>query len=188
MLRGPMQTFRGETRPVTERKWLAVVGIGEDGVAGLGAAARRHIAEAEVVFGGRRHLALAAPLIRGEARAWPSPFDPAMAAVVALRGRAVCVLASGDPFLHGVGRDAGAAGGAGGDGGGAGGLGLQPRGGAARLAAGRGRDGVAARPGGGAGPAAAASGDAGPGADLGRWRGRRRSRGCWWRTGSAGRG
>ncbi len=80
-----------------------MVGIGEDGVAGLGAAARRHIAEAEVVFGGRRHLALAAPLIRGEARPWPSPFDPAMAAVVALRGRAICVLASGDPFLHGVG-------------------------------------------------------------------------------------
>ena len=72
---------------VTNPKWLAVVGIGEDGVAGLGEAARRHIAEAEVVFGGRRHLGLAAPLIRGEARAWRSPFDPAMAEVVALRGR-----------------------------------------------------------------------------------------------------
>lgn len=56
-----------------------------------------------MVFGGRRHLALAAPHIRGEARAWPSPFDASMAAVLALRGRAVCVLASGDPFLHGVG-------------------------------------------------------------------------------------
>jgi precorrin-6Y C5,15-methyltransferase (decarboxylating) len=54
-----------------------------------------------VVFGGRRHLGLAAGLIRGEAREWPSPFD--VGAVVALRGRAVCVLASGDPFLHGVG-------------------------------------------------------------------------------------
>lgn len=84
-------------------KWLAVVGIGEDGAAGLGAAAVHHLAEAEVVFGGRRHLALAAPHIRGEARAWPSPFDASMAAVLALRGRAVCVLASGDPFLHGVG-------------------------------------------------------------------------------------
>ena len=55
-----------------------------------------------MVFGGRRHLALAAPLIRGEARPWPSPFDGAIR-VLALRGRAVCVLASGDPFQHGVG-------------------------------------------------------------------------------------
>lgn len=54
-----------------------------------------------MVFGGARHLALARPLIAGEARAWPTPFDTA--AVTALRGRPVCVLASGDPFQHGVG-------------------------------------------------------------------------------------
>ncbi len=56
-----------------------------------------------MVFGGRRHLALAADAIRGEARPWPMPFDAAMSEVVALRGRKVCVLASGDPFCHGVG-------------------------------------------------------------------------------------
>lgn len=85
----------------TSAAWLSVVGIGEDGVAGLGEPARSAIAGAEVVFGGARHLALAASLIAGEARGWPSPFD--VGAVVALRGRRVCVLASGDPFLHGVG-------------------------------------------------------------------------------------
>lgn len=84
-------------------KWLSVVGIGEDGVAGLGDAAKRLIGEAALVFGGKRHLALADELIKGEARAWPSPFDTAMREVVALRGQKVCVLASGDPFLHGVG-------------------------------------------------------------------------------------
>ena len=84
-------------------KWLSVVGIGEDGVAGLGDAAKRLVGGADFVFGGRRHLALARELIKGEARAWPSPFDTAMREVVALRGRKVCVLASGDPFLHGVG-------------------------------------------------------------------------------------
>ena len=96
-----MPAFSGLAAPGANPAWLAVVGIGEDGVAGLGAAARRHIAEAEVVFGGRRHLGLAAERIAGEAREWPRPFD--VAEVVALRGRAVCVLASGDPFLHGVG-------------------------------------------------------------------------------------
>lgn len=84
-------------------KWLAIVGIGEDGLLGLGEDARRAISHAEVVFGGPRHLALAAAAITGEAREWPSPFDAAMAQVLALRGRKVCVLASGDPFWHGAG-------------------------------------------------------------------------------------
>lgn len=55
------------------------------------------------MFGGARHLALAGAAVKGEARAWPSPFARGIDAVLALRGRNVCVLASGDPFLHGVG-------------------------------------------------------------------------------------
>jgi len=54
------------------------------------------------VFGGQRHLELANELIRGEAIAWPTPFDADMKALRKLAGRTVCVLASGDPFLHGV--------------------------------------------------------------------------------------
>jgi precorrin-6Y C5,15-methyltransferase (decarboxylating) len=84
-------------------RWLSIVGIGEDGVEGLSAVARGLIAGADIVFGGRRHLALAAPLIRGAARPWPSPFDGATDEVLAYRGRPVCVLASGDPFHYGVG-------------------------------------------------------------------------------------
>jgi precorrin-6Y C5,15-methyltransferase (decarboxylating) len=84
-------------------KWLSVVGIGEDGIAGLGDRAKKLVSEAAIVFGGRRHLSLAQSLITGEARAWGSPFDTTMREVVAQRGRRVCVLASGDPFLHGVG-------------------------------------------------------------------------------------
>src|SRR5262249_30622463 len=84
-------------------RWLSIVGIGEDGVEGLSPVARGLIAAAEIVFGGKRHLDLAAPLIRGAARPWPSPFERGIAEVLAERGRAVCVLASGDPFLYGVG-------------------------------------------------------------------------------------
>ena len=84
-------------------RWLSIVGIGEDGVDGLSAAARGLIGAAEIVFGGRRHLGLAAPLIRGAARPWPSPFDGAADEVLSHRGRQVCVLASGDPFHYGVG-------------------------------------------------------------------------------------
>lgn len=84
-------------------RWLGVVGIGEDGVAGLGAHARALIGAAETVFGGRRHLDLAAELIAGEAVAWSSPLSGSIEAILALRGRRVCVLASGDPFLFGIG-------------------------------------------------------------------------------------
>ncbi|MER9428206.1 precorrin-6y C5,15-methyltransferase (decarboxylating) subunit CbiE [Mesorhizobium sp. M0408] len=84
-------------------KWLTIIGIGEDGVAGLGDEAKRLIAEAEFVFGGKRHLALVASLAKGEARAWPTPFDAELRDVLALSGRRVCVLASGNPFYHGVG-------------------------------------------------------------------------------------
>lgn len=83
--------------------WLSIVGIGEDGIAGLSPVARGLISDAEIVFGGRRHLGLAAPLIRGAARPWPSPFEGAAAEVQRYRGRPVCVLASGDPFHYGVG-------------------------------------------------------------------------------------
>ena len=79
------------------------MGIGEDGIEGLGELARGLIESAEFVFGGRRHLALAASLIQGEVRAWESPFERSVEDVVARRGRPVCVLASGDPFQHGVG-------------------------------------------------------------------------------------
>ncbi|TGU93710.1 precorrin-6y C5,15-methyltransferase (decarboxylating) subunit CbiE [Mesorhizobium sp. M00.F.Ca.ET.151.01.1.1] len=84
-------------------KWLTIVGIGEDGLAGLGDEAKRRIAEAEFIFGGKRHLALVASFARGKPCPWPVPFDTGMADVLALAGRNVCVLASGDPFFHGVG-------------------------------------------------------------------------------------
>ncbi len=79
--------------------WLAIVGIGEDGLAGLSPAARAALDGAELVFGGPRHLALAQVGMRG--KAWPQPFD--LAPLLALRGRRVAVLASGDPFWFGVG-------------------------------------------------------------------------------------
>lgn len=83
-------------------QWLTVLGIGEDGIAGLGDSAKAALSAAAFVFGGTRHLALAAPLIEGEAKAWPVPFDSSMRDVLARRGTAVVVLASGDPSWFGV--------------------------------------------------------------------------------------
>ena len=88
---------------VAPRRWLSIVGIGEDGADGLSPVARGLVTKAEIVFGGKRHLQLAGALIRGAARPWPSPFERGIEEVLAARGRAVCVLASGDPFFYGVG-------------------------------------------------------------------------------------
>jgi precorrin-6Y C5,15-methyltransferase (decarboxylating) len=87
----------------TAAPWLSIVGIGEDGLSGLGDTARNAIRTAEFVFGGKRHLELTSADICGEAKPWPVPFDSSMRDVVALKGRKVCVLASGDPFFYGVG-------------------------------------------------------------------------------------
>ncbi|MGA2054723.1 MAG: precorrin-6y C5,15-methyltransferase (decarboxylating) subunit CbiE [Bradyrhizobium sp.] len=79
--------------------WLTIIGIGEDGLSGLSEASRKALAKAERIFGGERHLALADIGDRG--RPWPVPFD--VSDVLARRGRPTAVLASGDPFWHGVG-------------------------------------------------------------------------------------
>lgn len=84
-------------------RWLSIVGIGEDGIAGLGEHARAMVADAEVVFGGERHLNHAGSLITGERHAWLSPLPKSLELLLGERGRRVCVLASGDPFLFGIG-------------------------------------------------------------------------------------
>lgn len=84
-------------------RWLSIVGIGEDGLAGLSSAARTLIARATLVVGGRRHLALVADAVKGEMLAWPSPPNAAFPTILARRGKAVCVVATGDPFFYGIG-------------------------------------------------------------------------------------
>ncbi len=93
-----------EPRETTPRRWLSIVGIGEDGVAGLNPLAKSLIESAELVVGGTRHLKLAGKLIRGETLSWPSPLDGAFPEILRRRGRSVAVLATGDPFNFGVGK------------------------------------------------------------------------------------
>lgn len=73
---------------------------------GLSEAARSLVARGELVAGGARHLALAAPLIGAAAErlAWPSPLEAAFETLARWRGRRVVVLASGDPFNYGIGK------------------------------------------------------------------------------------
>ena len=81
--------------------WLHVVGIGEDGLAGLAPAARALVEGAEVLVGGARHLAMVPGA--AERLAWPSPWDAMLGALAARRGRRVVVLVTGDPLWFSAG-------------------------------------------------------------------------------------
>jgi precorrin-6Y C5,15-methyltransferase (decarboxylating) len=82
--------------------WLAIIGIGDDGVAGLSAAAAALLASAELVVGAARHLALV-PEGKEARLVWETPLVDTIARIAEWRGRRVIVLASGDPMCYGVG-------------------------------------------------------------------------------------
>ncbi|SFG37646.1 precorrin-6y C5,15-methyltransferase (decarboxylating) subunit CbiE [Methylobacterium gossipiicola] len=90
--------------PVSSQPWLTLVGIGEDGRAGLSPAAAAALDEATCVYGGRRHMELAGPL-DAETRPWPSPISDAYPGILARRGQPTCILATGDPFHYGIGAE-----------------------------------------------------------------------------------
>ena len=91
----------GSTSP-----WLSIIGIGEDGWDGLNPDAKRLAEQAELLYGGSRHLAHVPSHVAGARRIpWPSPMAPAIDEILTQhRSRSrVTVLASGDPMLYGVG-------------------------------------------------------------------------------------
>ena len=83
--------------------WLSVVGIGADGLAGLGAGARALIDAAAVLVGGRRHLAML-PADGRPRIPWRSPLEATLADILACAPERTVVLATGDPLWFGVGR------------------------------------------------------------------------------------
>lgn len=94
----------GTPQQRSDGRWLALIGIGEDGLAGLSDTAKALLRGAELVVGGKRHLMLARDAIGGKPLAWPSPISGAFPEIMAHRGRSVAVLASGDPFFYGIGK------------------------------------------------------------------------------------
>ncbi len=82
--------------------WLSVVGLHEDGLAGLGATARALVDGAGTLVGDERMLSHL-PEDGRERLNWPKPLTALWPEIERRRGRPVCVLASGDPLCHGIG-------------------------------------------------------------------------------------
>ena len=85
------------------QKWLSIIGIGEDGLAGLSPIAISCLNKAQIIFGGERHLAMLPHADNREKIPWKSPFKTSITDIISRRGQAVCILASGDPLCYGVG-------------------------------------------------------------------------------------
>ncbi len=82
--------------------WLSIIGIGEDGLAGLGESAREALDGAEIIIGGDRHLAMLGDDKRPRLT-WESPLRKTVDRIKGMKGRQVCVLATGDPMSYGIG-------------------------------------------------------------------------------------
>ncbi|MGF1561977.1 MAG: precorrin-6y C5,15-methyltransferase (decarboxylating) subunit CbiE [Geminicoccaceae bacterium] len=89
-------------RAQQERVWLTVIGIGDDGPAGLGASTLALINSADVLVGGKRLQAMF-PDFAGERLSWRTPMRDSLAEIDRYRGRRVVALATGDPMCFGVG-------------------------------------------------------------------------------------
>jgi precorrin-6Y C5,15-methyltransferase (decarboxylating) len=81
---------------------LTLIGMGEDGIEGLSAAARTLIAEADIIVGSGRLLGMLPPLSAALYN-WPSPFDPMIERIRSWSDKRVVILATGDPMNYGVG-------------------------------------------------------------------------------------
>lgn len=83
---------------------LTVIGIGQDGPAGLSQEALQHVAQARVLAGGKRHLAFF-PDWRGETFIIDADLERLVQQLQAVyRYTKTVVLASGDPLFYGIGR------------------------------------------------------------------------------------
>ena len=81
---------------------VTVVGIGADGFDGLSTTSRELVLGADVLLGGRRHLA-SVPVTGAVHEPWPSPLLPSLPGLIAKHeGKRVVVLASGDPLVSGI--------------------------------------------------------------------------------------
>jgi precorrin-6Y C5,15-methyltransferase (decarboxylating) len=71
------------------QKWLSIIGIGEDGLAGVSPVARSLVAQAEVLVGGDRHLAMLPADDGREKLLWTLPIATSLEAIVRRRGQSV---------------------------------------------------------------------------------------------------
>ena len=90
------------------KKWLRIIGIGDDGWDELSSDAKKLLFESEILLGGERHLKMIPNDFIGERIEWSSPIKESISKILSWRrtesrrGKIVSVMASGDPLCYGV--------------------------------------------------------------------------------------
>lgn len=80
---------------------IFVLGIGEDGLAGLGETAKAKIDTADILLGGQRHLNFV-PDFSGERLDWSDGIEATLDSLAPKLDKNIVILASGDPLYFGV--------------------------------------------------------------------------------------
>jgi precorrin-6Y C5,15-methyltransferase (decarboxylating) len=81
---------------------FTLIGMGDDGMAGLAPATCARIEAADIIVGSARLLGHL-PDVMAEKHKWPSPFDPMVSQLHKWTGKSVVILATGDPMWFGAG-------------------------------------------------------------------------------------
>ena len=87
---------------MADSPWLSIIGLGEDGPDGLCPASKSALDSAEIIMGPPRHLSLLTTQ-KAKRIEWPVPFARGIDDLMALKGKKVAMLVSGDPFWFGAG-------------------------------------------------------------------------------------
>lgn len=87
----------------TPAQKISIIGIGDDGLDGVPAAARKLIEAADLLIGAERTLALL-PAGKAERLSVGANLDEAVAKIAAAPTKQIAVLASGDPLFYGLAR------------------------------------------------------------------------------------
>ena len=82
---------------------ITVIGIGEDGYDGLSPMARSTLENAQIIFGGTRHIAMLPGTNTATQNKWITPFEANLPMIEDCLDQNPVVLASGDPMYFGVG-------------------------------------------------------------------------------------
>ena len=82
---------------------LTIIGITPKGWDGLSCDAQRRLTDAKHIYGSARQLALLPSCLPAERHRWQAPFGTAVERLVRNTPRHCCILATGDPFVYGIG-------------------------------------------------------------------------------------
>ncbi|MDH3742090.1 MAG: precorrin-6y C5,15-methyltransferase (decarboxylating) subunit CbiE [Hyphomicrobiales bacterium] len=81
---------------------ITLIGMGDDGMAGLPQSTSARIEAADIIVGSARLLGLL-PDVMAKKHKWPAPFDPMVSQLHKWAGKSVVILATGDPMWFGAG-------------------------------------------------------------------------------------